>query len=323
MSYHVELDAMNQITAKTMGVNAITLPSETIFATKLKVLTLWGIPRLVQPGGLNMDADYLMQVAKARDGNTDTVKQYMLSSGMTSSVLEHKVPEELFSTPDNPVEGISTVKALKIANDRGIPIYTVNQANITTVLPKLQVGQQVKTDIQNAVNAGKVVTVSQSNISFNGWVGCGYIITNPETGAGAYMISGGLSGAVFTWVVVAFWVIALLLFCILPVPMVFVAGALGVMAAYGILFAQVCAVMVGVLTGAGIGIFFSDNFKEVLLSGLQDFMFALLTGGLVLSGFLGTIAGIIIFILWLLSYHDIFSVTNIKNNRKIYCQIFT
>ncbi|WP_233189375.1 transglutaminase-like domain-containing protein, partial [Geothermobacter hydrogeniphilus] len=47
IAYHAELSIMNAIAARTMGVNALTLPSETIFATKLKVLTLWGIPRLV------------------------------------------------------------------------------------------------------------------------------------------------------------------------------------------------------------------------------------------------------------------------------------
>ena len=204
MAYHAELGTMNYITARTMNVNAITLPSETIFATKLRVLTLWGIPRWVQSGGLNMDADYLMQVVKPKDGNADTARNYMLSSGMTSSALEHSVPEQLFSAPDSPAQGISTVKALNIANDQGIPIYTINQQNITTTLPQLQIGQQVKDDIVNAVNAGKVVTVSKTNINFNGWIGCGYIITNPETGAGAYMISGGASGS-HTEVDTSFW----------------------------------------------------------------------------------------------------------------------
>jgi type III secretion system FlhB-like substrate exporter len=149
-----------------------------------------------------MDADYLMQVVKAKDGNVDTVKQYMLSSGMTSSALEHSVPEQLFSTADNSAEGISTVKALKIANDQGIPIYTINQTNIATTMPQLQIDQQTKDDITNAVNAGKVVTVSKTNITANGWTGCGYIITNPETGAGAYMISGGTNGGwyVLWWI---------------------------------------------------------------------------------------------------------------------------
>ena len=195
LSYHAELGTMNFIAAKTIGVNSITLPSETIFATQLKVASMWGIPRSVSAGGLNMDADRLLGVVKAKDGNNDTVRQYMLNNGMTSSALEHSVPEQLFSTADNPAEGVSAVKALKIANDQGIPIYTVNQTNIATTLPQLQVSQEVKMDIQNAVNAGKVVTVSQTNINFKGWIGCGYIINNPETGAGAYMISGGLSGA--------------------------------------------------------------------------------------------------------------------------------
>ncbi len=194
MAYHAELGTMNYITSRTMNVNAITLPSETIFATKLKVLTLWGIPRWVQSGGFNMDADYLMQVVKPKDGNNDITRNYMFSSGMTSSALEHSVPERLFSTPDKKAEGISTVKALNIANDQGISIYTIKQSNIATTLPQLQIDQQTKDDIANAVNAGKVVTVSKSNINFNGWNGCGYIITNPETGAGAYMISGGTSG---------------------------------------------------------------------------------------------------------------------------------
>jgi Transglutaminase-like enzymes, putative cysteine proteases len=195
VTYHAELGAMNCITARTMNVSAIALPSETIFATKLNVLTFWGIPRIVQPGGLNMDADYLMQVVKAKDGNSSTVRQYMLSSGMTSSALEHRVPEQLFSTTESSVEGISTVKALKLANEQGIPIYTINEQNLSMILPQLQIGPQVKEDIKNAINAGKVVTVSKTNISFNGWNGCGYIITNPDTGAGAYIITGGGNGA--------------------------------------------------------------------------------------------------------------------------------
>lgn len=194
LAYHAEVGAMNYIIAKTMGVNAMTVPSETIFATSLRVARVFSMPRFVSPGGLNMDADYMMQVAKAKNGNNDAVRQYMRSSGMTASALEHSVPEQLFSSPDNQAQGISAVKALKIANDQGIPVYTINQQNITTIIPQLQVDQPVKDDILNAVNAGKVVTVSKTEISLNGWRGCGYIITNSETGAGAYMISGGLSG---------------------------------------------------------------------------------------------------------------------------------
>ena len=50
------------------------------------------------------------------------------------------------------------------------------------------------TDIRNGVNAGKTVTVHNTQIIINSWSGTGYIILDPESGAGAYMIAGGLDG---------------------------------------------------------------------------------------------------------------------------------
>lgn len=39
------------------------------------------------------------------------------------------------------------------------------------------------------------MTVSKTNITVNNWSGCGYSIVDPTTGAGAYLIEGGFSGA--------------------------------------------------------------------------------------------------------------------------------
>jgi hypothetical protein len=196
LSYNAELDAMNYMQAKTMGVKIIRLPSESIFSFELEIATsFYDVPMSVSPAGLAMDVDHNIHVVKALDGDNDKKKQFMLASGMNSSALEHSVPEQLFSTPSAPAEGISAVKALQIANNQGIPIYTINQSNINTILPQLQLNSETIADIQNAVNAGKIVTVSQTNITYKGWTGYGYIIIDPATGAGAYMISGGLSGA--------------------------------------------------------------------------------------------------------------------------------
>lgn len=194
LTYYAQLDSTNIIQSKPMGIIGYRLPSESIFSTELKVEMMFGIPRTVSVAGLMMDVDRNLHIALARDGNKNLGIQFMLTSGQNSSALEHAVPEQMFSTQENPAQGISAVKALKIANDQGIPIYTVNQSNVTTILPQLQVDDNVKADIQNAVNAGKEVTVSKTNIILNGWTGCGYIITNPNTGAAAYMISGGLCG---------------------------------------------------------------------------------------------------------------------------------
>lgn len=161
----------------------------------MKVTTFFGTPMSVSPGGLAMDADRLINNVKALDGDKQKAIQFNLNSGSNSSALEHSVPEQMFSTPDNPAQGISAVKALQIANDQGIPIYTINQTNIASILPQLQLDSGTISDIQSAVNAGKIVTVSKTDIIYNGWTGCGYIIIDPNTGAGAYMISGGTNGA--------------------------------------------------------------------------------------------------------------------------------
>lgn len=207
LAYHAELGVMKLVSAKTMGVVAITLPSETIFSSELKVTTFFGSPLRASSGGLAMDADRLMSLVKALDGDKEKPKQFMLSSGINSSTLEHSVPEQMFSTPGNPAQGISALKALQIANEQGIPIYTINQTNIAAILPQLQLDSGTITDIQSAVNSGKEVAVSQTDITFNGWTGCGYIVIDPNTGAGAYMISGGMNGAFIAFITLAAWLL--------------------------------------------------------------------------------------------------------------------
>ena len=48
--------------------------------------------------------------------------------------------------------------------------------------------------IRNAVNASKEVTVHEKSINKHGWKGFGYIVIDPETGAGAYLIEGSRNG---------------------------------------------------------------------------------------------------------------------------------
>ena len=150
----------------------------------------------ITSGGLAMDVDRTMTLVKALDGNEGKAKHFLLLSGVNGSAFEFSEPERLYSTPDNPVQGISTIKALKIANDQGIPIYTIDKTNANAIIPQLQLDSGTLADIQNAINAGKVVIVSKTDISFNGWTGCGYVVIDPNTGAGAYMISGGLNGSI-------------------------------------------------------------------------------------------------------------------------------
>jgi hypothetical protein len=194
-SYFGALDLSDEIAAKTMDVVRYRATSLGMFSCTMNVKEVFGVPASAGAQGMLMDVDRIMQAVFSKNGAMEKVKKYMLTSGNMSSAFEHMVPEQIYSTPGSPARGISAVKALHIANDQGIPIFTISQANINAILPQLQVSGDVKSDISNAVNAGKEVIVSKTNISYYGWIGCGYVIVDPTTGSGAYMVSGGANGS--------------------------------------------------------------------------------------------------------------------------------
>ncbi|PJA73226.1 MAG: hypothetical protein CO150_08345, partial [Nitrospirae bacterium CG_4_9_14_3_um_filter_53_35] len=194
-AYFAALDAAAEITERRQNIINHRLPSAGRFLSGLNVQYFFGIPRSVSAKGLEMDVVRSFRYALERSGDREKTKEYNLMVGMNSSALEHGIPEQILSNPDNPPQGVSAVKALSIANSQGIPIYHINRQNVSSILPNLQLDGDDINDIVNAVNAGKEVTASQINISFNGWTGCGYIIIDPVKGDGAYRISGGSHGA--------------------------------------------------------------------------------------------------------------------------------
>jgi len=115
------------------------------------------------------------------------------SSGMRSSVYEHLIPERLFSTEDEPAEGVSTAKALALAMAQGQRIYTLTQDNASS-LSLITIDSTARSEVQSALQRGFEVTVHAQPINVNGWEGSGYSIIDPERGVGAYKISGGASG---------------------------------------------------------------------------------------------------------------------------------
>ena len=96
------------------------------------------------------------------------------------------MPEQLFSTPDQPAEGVSAVKALQLASQQGQKIYHITAANKTNTLPNIHQDGLTLTEIQQGLNAGKEVIVHTDPISVPGWSGAGYIIFDPQDGSGAY-----------------------------------------------------------------------------------------------------------------------------------------
>lgn len=93
---------------------------------------------------------------------------------------------------------MSTISILAKAQEENIDILLISSANLDTEIEKLNTDDTTKQTVINAVNSGKTVTIPAKNVAMNDWYGTGYIVTNPETGAGAYMISGGLNGGALT-----------------------------------------------------------------------------------------------------------------------------
>jgi hypothetical protein len=159
----------------------------------------YGIPLSATMAGVMMDVDRLAHQVRDKANSATATAQYLLSQGARQSLNENQIPEQMLSTEAQTVEGVSAAKALSLASQQGQRIYTVTQANAATVLPQLSHGSAVMADIASAVNAGKVVTVSQSPVTHAGWTGTGYVVADVQTGAVAYLIGGGVDGAILLY----------------------------------------------------------------------------------------------------------------------------
>ena len=190
VSYFETLSYENEVFAKTLQLVTLRQPSEAMVTQGVKVDYLFGLPRTISAGGVNVDVDRNVNVVYSPAQDKEREKAFMILSGLASSVSENRILEAFFNVPS-----VSSVRLLKQASEQSIPIYTITSTNLNEILPSLQVDADVKADIINAVNAQKNVIVSKTKITYGRWIGVGYIISDAVTGAGSYMISGGLAGA--------------------------------------------------------------------------------------------------------------------------------
>ncbi len=147
------------------------------------------MPRTITIGGINIDVDRNVNVVYSPKQDKEREKAFMILSGLSSSVSENRILEAFFNIPS-----VSAVRLLKLASEQGVPVYAITNLNLNDILPQLQVDTDTNLDIINAVNAGKTVIVSKTNITFGQWTGAGYIVIDPVTGAASYMISRSLGG---------------------------------------------------------------------------------------------------------------------------------
>lgn len=70
----------------------------------------------------------------------------MLTAGSFGSGAENAVFEQLYG-----IDSVSTEKLLYLANQQGIPIYTINRDNLNQTLPLISAPASVKQNISDSV----------------------------------------------------------------------------------------------------------------------------------------------------------------------------
>ena len=243
LGYFASVDGSDQLAARSRGdIVNYRLPSYGAFFAGAQPHYWFGIVRSVSFPGVTMDVDRVFYQAEAKDDEAAKRLAYVKQVGAAGSAFEQAVPEKLFidstkcnapgATNPDPIkpdctQGISAVKAIAIAAAQGQKIYTLNANNAAyhdALLAEMTIDADAKAEIQNALVAGMEVTTHQSDITVSGWTGCGYVILDPNTGAGAYKISGGTNG---DWMPMTEIGLAMLSFF---VPIIAALGSLGAVA---------------------------------------------------------------------------------------------
>jgi len=200
ISYFVSIDANGEASARSVNVSTHRMPSFGNFGTAAQTRFSFGVARSVGFPGLQMDMDRIVGVDCAKDANVATLISFRKVIGGQYSAHEHLITEKLVTDANNRnrQQAISAVKAIAIAAGQGQRVYTLNQDNQSehaSIIASLAIDIDVKQEITDALTVGKEVVVHQEKISAFGFTGAGYIIVDPDTGAGAYKISSGADGA--------------------------------------------------------------------------------------------------------------------------------
>jgi len=280
LSYFALNNLQDDLSARTAGMVSYKAPSYGLFKTNVVPQYWFGIPRNVTIDGLTMDVDHISHLLVHESNDKDQWLNYNRATGARLSAMEHLIPEQLFSTEDNPAHGISAVKAIQIAAAEGQKIWTITQANLSTALAAINLPSEVESDIRNSVYAGMEVTAHEQPVNFYGTSQVGYIVLDPETGAGGYLIGGGENGGYLLGVITGFLIVAM----ISAFSSAVITGPLGLVAA-GLL-----AVMVISILTPFIGL------VARFISGADDHAMSCFYGGLMLgmaiiplSGFFGNV----------------------------------
>ncbi|TVP82680.1 MAG: transglutaminase family protein, partial [Thioalkalivibrio sp.] len=194
LSYFGQYQALGTLKARSQDSHFQLTTSAGTFGYVPTVTYLFGIPRSITAGGVVMDLDRVAHIASTDGQGQEVSAALNFQLGALASGLEHAVPEQMFIAEDGTGEGVSAVRALQKAVAMGQRVYHITPANQADALPHIRQNVLTMNEIRASLAVGREVIVHTDPISVPGWQGAGYIIFDPQTGAGAWKIAGGANG---------------------------------------------------------------------------------------------------------------------------------
>jgi len=191
LNYWGLTDAMHAIIAANVDVVAIRLPSVGMFAQPVQIQYQWGVASRGHYAGRMMDVRKSV-VANVQSGGGLSVG-FAAASGNVDSFLEGVTFDLLFGHGVG--ASASAVSVLSAANKQGLRIFHVDSSNYTSAAAQLSaLPASDRALVDEAIAQGKEVLLPERSVQLGNWKGTGLIITDPDTGAGAYLINGAANG---------------------------------------------------------------------------------------------------------------------------------
>lgn len=187
--YFAEIDLYNVLSGEIYGVCNTRKLSEGITGYEVQRIARYGIITGLAAGSMYIDVDADDHAVISLTGDEKTARAYMMAAGNVSSLYESIVWEQLTG-----YESVSTMSVFRKAKEEGIELLQFSKDNLEAQMAKLNTDDGIKQAIRTAVTNGSIVTIPAEDVTIGGWSGTGYIILDPTSGAGSYMISGGRNG---------------------------------------------------------------------------------------------------------------------------------
>ncbi|PTT79421.1 transglutaminase [Pelomonas sp. HMWF004] len=219
------------------------------FHTAVQPIYSWGVVRQVKFPGANIDIPHVRSLTVSKSANASEWVTFHRLRGQYMSALEHAVPAHFINDtsicnmPDSSIQhpglptcarGVSAMQALAVAGQSGQRIYTVTPEKYSTnpsVVNQLSAHSSLTLQkVRSYLDAGYEVTIHQSPVAIDGWVGTGFVAIDPSTGAGGYLIEGGSNGGWLPYVMGA-----MLSFAAVPVFMLLAGTGIGALIVGGAL----------------------------------------------------------------------------------------